>query len=180
MPKTLILLLLNSALTGLPSAAPVEGLLEKVIQAERWIDSVRIESQEGLAWPLDPNKPQVVTNLYSGTPGIVLFYLELYRSTGEPSYLETAKQGASYLSHHLPTSNSEVGAGLYTGLGGVGFTLIETARLSGDARLWRGARRVVQLIEESARRDAAGAYWNESTDIIGGSVGHRTLPALRS
>ena len=98
-PRTLILLLLNSARSCLPLAAPVEGMLEKALQVERWIDSVKIESEEGLAWPFDPARPQVVTKLYSGTPGIVLFYLELYRSTGEPAYLETAKQGAFYLSH---------------------------------------------------------------------------------
>ena len=171
MQKILTSLLLSVALSGLSVAAPVEGLLEKRLQAARWLDSVKIESDQGLAWPGDPAQPQVVTNLYSGTPGIVLFYLELYRATGAPVYLETAKAGASYLIHHLPAANEEFGAGLYTGVGGVAFTLIETARLTGDFELWQGSRQVVQLIEESARMDAAGAYWNESTDIIGGSAG---------
>jgi len=170
-PKILTSLISIGALSSGLLAAPVEGLLEKAIQAERWIDSVKIVTDEGLAWPIDPAQPQVATNLYSGTPGIVLFYLELYRATGAPAYLETAKQGARYLIHHLPTSNEEFGAGLYTGVGGVGFTLIETARLTGDFELWQGALRIVQLIEESAKMDAAGAYWNESTDIIGGSAG---------
>jgi len=70
-----------------PSSGPLEPL-DIALRAERWIHSHRIETQHGVSWPWNPQAPEVVTNLYTGTPGIALFYLELFHATGEQAFLD--------------------------------------------------------------------------------------------
>jgi lantibiotic modifying enzyme len=116
----------------------------------------------------------VVTNLYTGTPGVVLFFLELAAYTGDDGYLDDARAGADFLLARLdapatdPTMQS---AGLYTGLAGVGFVLNETYVATGDDRFREGAVRAVELIHGQAREAGVGVDWEDSTDIISGGAG---------
>src|ERR671915_2580389 len=66
--------------------------------AARWIDAAAIKTPHGVTWPANPADPKSVgTTLYSGSPGVILFMLEMHRATGEPSYLERARLGADHL-----------------------------------------------------------------------------------
>jgi lantibiotic modifying enzyme len=149
--------------------------LEAARRAERWIARLAIRDGRGTAWPADPDDvTSVQHNLYTGSPGIVLFYLELHAATGEPAYLARAAAGADYLMATLPKDASELGeggAGLYTGIAGVGYTLEMVRRATNDARYGGGVTRVLSLLRRATKQVSGGVAWNASNDIISGSAG---------
>lgn len=155
---------------ALQSDRPNLGVAQR---AERWIRSARLTTERGASWLADPLTPtSVQRGLYNGFPGVVVFLLELYHSTGDQQYLEEAALGASELMAGLPADAGAVrDAGLYTGEAGIGFVLEETWRATRDPRFRDAARRTAQLIKESARPTGHGVQWSESNDIISGNAG---------
>lgn len=149
--------------------------LEAAQRAERWIARAAVRDARGTAWPADPANPSSVeTNLYSGTPGVALFYLELHEATGDKRYLEAAKGGADYLARSIPSNTSalgEEGAGLYTGLAGIAYTLSIVGHATRDARYAKAGRDAFALVRSAAHDAGAGVAWNPSTDIISGNAG---------
>jgi lantibiotic modifying enzyme len=146
--------------------------LEVARRAERWIARSAIRSAHGTAWPWDPSDPgSVQLNLYTGMPGVVLFYLELFGATGEQAALEEAAAGAEYLAASLPSDDLAEDAGLYTGLAGVAYTLALTYRATRRVSLGDAARRALGLLHGAAKPQSDGVMFNESTDIISGSAG---------
>src|SRR5437868_4892477 len=115
-PAVLLSLVLVSSVTAAddPYVRTAEG-------AAKWIDASAVRTKDGIVWPSDPNDPKTVsTTLYSGAPGPILFFLDMYRTTGEARYLQSARGGADALIASLPTARE---AGLYEGVAGIGFTL---------------------------------------------------------
>ncbi|UCD75876.1 MAG: hypothetical protein JSV91_02945 [Phycisphaerales bacterium] len=148
--------------------------LEAATQAARWLESVQVKTEHGIAWPVAPDSVETIErNFYSGTPGVILFLLELHRATGEPLYLEEAKLGADDLLGWLESQDRIGDFGLHTGLAGCGFTLHEVFKTTRNERYLAGAQRCVDLIRQHAQTSPQkeGIAWNETTDIISGSAG---------
>lgn len=134
-----------------------------------WIRASGVRTPHGLAWPSDPKEPKSVnTSLYGGTPGVVLFLLELHHATGKAEYLEQAKAGADHLSAQIDTAPL---GGLYTGVAGIGYTLSEVHRATKDPKYKAAVDRVVSRLTVSASSVGTGVQWTEVTDIIGGTAG---------
>ena len=167
--------LLRAATTRSSVASPERPYLVAAERAERWIARSAIRDAGGTSWPSDPaDTKSVQTSLYSGTPGVVLFYLELHSATGDARYLQEAKKGADYLLVSIPKDGAglgEEGAGLYTGVAGIAYTLAMVGRATRDARYEKGARDAFALVRAAASESGAGVSWNPSTDIISGSAG---------
>ncbi len=143
--------------------------LEAALRAEKWIAGTAISSPDGLAWPAEPQDPKSVNSmLYAGNPGVVLFYLELYASTGDKAHLKKACAGADFLVSGLPGQKT---MGLYEGLAGIGFALEETYKASGEEKYRRSFLKCLDLIRRSARLAGKGIEWDGTTDIISGSAG---------
>ena len=141
---------------------------DQAFEAAKWIRSSAIHSDASSVWPADPLDPKSVNeSLYSGTPGIVLFFLEASRS-GDPDALKDAKAGADHL---LAVLDKEKDSGLYTGVSGIAFALIEAFKITGDQKYREGAIRCINSIERQAKGVGRGIEWNETTDIISGSAG---------
>jgi lantibiotic modifying enzyme len=146
--------------------------LDAAVDAGRWIRSTAIVDEHWLDWPADPDDPKSVSNsLYSGSPGVVLFFLELARATSDPSWLEDAKRGADRLIATLPDHVEGEACGLYTGVAGVGFVLEEVHRATGDERYRKGAVRCIDLLAQAAEQVGDRVKWSATTDIISGSSG---------
>src|ERR1700712_5758081 len=68
--------------------------------AAKWIRSVEVPLAGGLTWLPEPDHPEKIATisasptLYSGNAGIVLFFLEMAKATGDASYLDEASKGA--------------------------------------------------------------------------------------
>jgi lantibiotic modifying enzyme len=165
------LALLCSALMfgDLPRIAGANSYLDEARSAARWIHGSAVKTEHGVTWPADPADPKTAGNtLYSGSPGIILFFIEAFRATGNREYLNDARFGADELLLHI---GEEQESGLYVGLGGIGFALIETYRVTRDLKYLDGARSCTALIKQRARKAGNGVEWSEVTDIIAGSAG---------
>ena len=155
--------------------------LEMAEAAGAWLRSSSRKTPFGLTWPVAPGiSEEDVLHIYSGTPGVILFLLELHHATGEERYLLDAEAGARHL---LSSAMAGPGTarlpdwGLYTGLAGVAYTLSEVHAAGGDDGIGRGAATLVGRVMDDARPLDGGVAWfsgeprEASYDIIGGSAG---------
>lgn len=172
---------------GLRSGDP----LQVAEAAGAWIRANGREVRGGTTWPMVPGEGEgAALNLYSGTPGIILFLLELYHATGDPAYLREAQDGTFLLQGaflefgtwpEAAGSNSDdptlIDLGLYTGHAGVAFTLAEVFRAGGDEMARMGALMLFDALMVLAQVHGDGIAWHEdgperaSYDIISGSAG---------
>jgi len=165
-----ILISLISAVSLLSTTvyAQQKSYREAASDAAMWIRSSAIHAEGSTIWPADPLDPKSANeSLYSGTPGIVLFFLEASRS-GDPDSLKDAKAGADHL---LAILDNEKDAGLYTGVSGIAFALIEAFKITGNQKYREGAVRCISSLERQAKSAGRGIEWNETTDIISGGAG---------
>ena len=139
--------------------------LDAAEKAATWLQSVAVETEHGKRWPPQPDYPDKLAGmLYNGDAGTILFFLALYKTSGETRWLDEATAGANQMLADLPEKVSEqTDPGLYTGLAGIGFVLEEVGRASGKPAYRQGAQRVVRLIEATEL--------NKVTDIISGVAG---------
>jgi len=142
---------------------------EAALKAAAWIQASAIKIPDGLSWPSIPADPQSVTfDLYSGVPGVVLFFCQAFHSTGQTDYLDAARGGADRL---LSKLNSVPGAGLYVGLSGIAFALEETYRVTREDKYRRGFLACLDRIRASSKSAGTGIEWTSTTDIISGNAG---------
>src|SRR5258705_537144 len=86
------------AILSFPSLAAEKSNLETALEAARWIQASADSTDHGKVWRADPADPKSANEtLYSGTPGIVLFFIEAYKSTGNQNLLKEAQAGADHL-----------------------------------------------------------------------------------
>jgi lantibiotic modifying enzyme len=164
-----IVLLGTFAAFTLRPAASQRPNLDAAVDVAKWIQASTLMADGGVTWPADPSDPKSVNYaLYSGSPGVVLFLLELHKATGQPNYLAQAREGAGALIARLPLEKE---SGLYTGIAGIGFTLGEMFRATGDDRYREGVRTTIKLLTERAQPAGKGIQWSDVTDIIGGGAG---------
>jgi lantibiotic modifying enzyme len=157
------------AITAAYTNAANGSYREAALEAARWIRSSTIKTAQGKVWPSDPTDAKSVgTSLYAGTPGVILFLIEAYRTTGDKSFLDDARAGADKL---MAVLSDEKESGLYEGISGIGFALQETFKATGEVQYRAGAFRCAQILGERARKTGKGVEWNDSTDIIGGGAG---------
>jgi len=167
--KTLIASAALVAIVASSLPAAETSFRNAAIEAADWIRSASVQTAHGTVWPADPGDPKSANStLYSGSPGVILFFLEAYRSTADQSFLRDARSGADHL---LATFADEKESGLYVGLAGIGFVLTETFKVTGDSRYRQGAARCARMLVERAKKAGKGIEWNETTDIIGGGAG---------
>lgn len=152
-----------------PDARP---WLEAALGIADWLERVAIRTDAGLAWPAVPEESaEPERSLYAGSPGVVLFLLELSAASGDEHWLELARAGADDLLALVPERVEGESAGLYTGIAGVGFALGATWRASGDSRYRAGLERCVEVLAACAQRDAQGVAWGSVNDVIAGTAG---------
>jgi lantibiotic modifying enzyme len=161
---TLLVLLLAQSLK-----AQDRTNLKAALEAARWIRASAIQSEPGAGWPADPRDPLSVSNtLYSGSPGVILFFLEAFQATGDKTLLQDARSGSDHL---LASLSMEKDCGLYDGISGIGFALEETFKATRDRKYRQGAVRCAELVRERAVKRGRGVEWNDSTDIVSGGAG---------
>jgi lantibiotic modifying enzyme len=153
------------------------GFPSAVRDVDRWLSRSSIKTPAGLTWPADPKDAKSVgLSLYSGAPGVVLFYLEAEaraRADAESGpaddFRTKARAGADDLLTHV--TDSELGAGLYEGAAGIAFVLEEAYRATQDDKYRQGFLTCLEYIAGKARRTGKGVEWSSTTDIISGTAG---------
>ncbi|MEM7018352.1 MAG: lanthionine synthetase LanC family protein [Pseudomonadota bacterium] len=138
---------------------PPEELLDVAYRAERWIDSHRHETEHGLLWGLANEVPSKhFHNLYSGSAGIALFYLELFQATNEQRYLDIATQAGLELVHKIYTIDS-LPCAMMGGWGGYLFVLNELAAATGNSDMAKAAHYCAQKQRDQATEISDGIGW---------------------
>jgi len=161
------ILLLSLLLPALQAAD--RTFLKSAQQTAHWLQSCSRQTPNGKVWAADPRDSTTVsTNLYSGSSGVVLFFLEMYRATQNKMYFNDACAGADYLIARLPDTLAQEESGLYTGVAGIGFVLEETFKSTEEKKYRDGALRCVALLQKYAKKIGE---WNSVTDIIAGGAG---------
>lgn len=148
-----------------------QDYLDAALQAERFLARNAHETEEGIYWQL-PGGAELDQTFYSGTAGILYFYLKLYETTGEERWRRIAEQGTAYLAAHwrdfltaAPTLGLGTEKGLYFGLGGLALVLGEAYRVLNSDAAARAAKEITDDYRESAQYDEHGAYWSGSTAL---------------
>jgi lantibiotic modifying enzyme len=158
-----------SALQQSPASRPY---LELALRCAQWIDQSTQNVDGGLAWPADPLKPASIgLDYYNGMPGIVVFYANLARATGDPRWRSRAEQGARYLVAQSNRAGDKLGAGLYTGLAGLVGTYMTLAETPELAAWTATAKDTAAKLAARAKTVADGVEWLDSNDIISGTAG---------
>lgn len=148
--------------------------LDAALAAERWLAAAAIRDGDGTRWPVNPEKPETVQyDLYSGSAGVILFYLELHHATGDKRYLDVASSAARALITSLPEEKiaGEEGAGLYTGVAGTAYVLRAVYERAPSPAVERALAVARDQLRDAATIADGGVVWNGNDDIISGSAG---------
>jgi lantibiotic modifying enzyme len=76
-----------------------EACLDAVIKSHGYLERFRVSTHAGDYWR-EPSEKKIDLGFENGSAGIVFFYLELYRITGEAAYFDIARRGMEYLRLH--------------------------------------------------------------------------------
>ena len=148
-------------------------------EAAGWIRSAQVARPQGVAWLPEPDHPekQVTVGpdntLYSGSAGVVLFFIELARATGDNTYLADAARGADYLAASWKSLPAAAGSAFFRdgglsfdqGLAGTTFTLIEAWRATGNEKYRQAALEATRTLSGAARETGAGLEWTASPAV---------------
>ena len=105
--------------------------LDHAKQCANWLDSIAVGDDQKCFWPVTPEESDsAVATLYSGTSGVVLFYLEAYHASGEDHFLEQAIRGGRWLVDEVDKFNDETDCSLFSGAAGIGYTLDRLSHVS--------------------------------------------------
>src|SRR5687768_18152032 len=76
---------------GRHGVAPDGRYLDVAVKAARWLRATAIPGEGGTTWPaVPPDAKTAGRSLYTGMPGVVLFFIELHRATGDRAWLDLA------------------------------------------------------------------------------------------
>jgi type 2 lantibiotic biosynthesis protein LanM len=145
-----------------------DRLCKLALHREESVGWVGVTLEREQEWSLLPTS----TDLYSGTPGIVLFLAYLGMLTGEERYTTLARlalastrsQVARQDSIFLQQSSNVASIGAFAGLGGFIYLLSHLGALWNDPTLYQEAEEMIRLLPDAISRD-------EMMDVTNGSAG---------
>jgi len=158
---------------GPQRAEPDGRCVARAEEVAAWLKSVAVNEGDVTFWPVAPGRQDAPgLSLYGGTPGVVLFFHELHRTTGRDDYRVLAERGARWVASRAATDGAAMhwivegddgkpaaDAGLYTGTAGIGWMFLQ---LGGEWR--RQARGAAEWLSKDAR-------WGIVNDVVSGAAG---------
>lgn len=165
-------------------ASSPEDYLSTVLQAEKYLATNRVETEEGVYWKTSgtggDNRTELMSRmgLYGGSAGILYFYLKLYQATGEEPFLDMVRKAVAYICVHLPQAlpqeiktieKYQAGVSLdigILGVSGIGFVLAEVY----ECFFWENVGKTLKVIRdfylEHCEHCREGIFWTGSTTMI--------------
>lgn len=162
--------------------------------AAEFIGNQAVTAEKGIYWQAQADRDQklpVNLDLYNGSAGIVLFYLQLAKVLGDDAYRNAAIAGGEYIVNEFEKTQYryQMPAGIfngpygnswglyYGGLAGIAFSLLELGKAFQSPALGNGAFRTAALkITERIAREATrldiGVIWSGYSNITqdGGTI----------
>ena len=135
--------------------------MRHALQAERFVESLKVEDPEGAVWRQTTDEASdTPRNLYYGSGGIAIFYLELYRATSDKRFLDTAiRAGEGVLASMTDDGPHRIS--MSSGLAGDVFVLTELYKHTKDERFAEGVRQTLNKLKSTAIPLGAGVGWIE-------------------
>lgn len=131
-----------------------------------------VKTPEGFYWPeqpLDQSNDSIFGkfSLYSGTTGIIHFFLELAKVTGDDSYVEDAVEGGRYIINNWSNGSELKAYGeipnsewcMINGASGVAFVLTELAIASGKSEFSDFSIQLTDQLVDAAIETNEGVVW---------------------
>ncbi|MDR1319130.1 MAG: hypothetical protein LBJ90_05850 [Treponema sp.] len=161
----------------------LEDYLRCAEEAGRWLRSVEIQGPGGSFWlkDLSGKTEQGHIDLYHGSAGIILFFIQLAHASGNSSWLEDAGRGGNYILSRFRESSFDAitGAGvggnhyktgtrwtLYVGgWAGIAFSLIELFKAAGERQYRDAAGEITDAIAANAREEKGALIWSGKSGI---------------
>ena len=161
----------SSAITPSAGASPTDNLAHAQAAA-RFLRGLAVDTPHGRVWRKSPDEPgSMETDLYHGSPGPTLLFLELYRATGDRAALDDALAGAAHLAATRPDKPTWGQIGLYGGAAGHTTVFAALARATDDPRIagWLGD--AIAWLETTATPLPGGGVAYPANDVLYGNGG---------
>lgn len=163
-------------LGGLHSRAKVtkdEEYIEIALKTHEYLQSLRIDDKDGIYWA-NPGKENGDGAIYTGSAGVLYFYIELYKLTKDEKYLEIINKAADYIDINWKKAG-EAGVAMlleygitedlgtvynyYSGAASTGEGLISVYQLTKRQKDKDAVREMTDFILDNAKKDENGLYW---------------------
>lgn len=151
----------------------IEEYIEIAKKTHAYLETLRVDEEDGIYWALE-GKENGDGAIYTGSAGVVYFYIELYKLTKDAAYLELIHRAADYIGVHWKKAG-EAGIAMlheygifedlgtvynfYSGAASTGEGLIAVYQLTHRQKDLDAIRVMTDFILEHARKDDAGYYW---------------------
>ena len=147
--------------------------LEHALNIEKYLELNASYDEGEVSWPLTPElNEQSDISLYSGTPGVILFYLELFNATEDENYLQIAsKAGSNLISRIELESLNGYQLGMYTGAAGWAYVLEELYESTQQPRFLEYSIQCLKAVYEYNNKASPEMQFGGYTDIVYGASG---------
>jgi lantibiotic modifying enzyme len=153
------------------------AIINCVLEVEKYIQSQKITTAAGTVWQKsDDQKEPAQHNLYYGSAGVIVFYMELYTVTGNRQFLDEALLAGDELIAFVNDHDFQI-AGFYHGWPGYVFVFNELYKVTKEKRFFTAARSVLKKLRAQATDLDGGIGWIEAIPFsdITGCTGEREL-----
>jgi len=155
-----------------PAAVPADHVAHAEAAA-RFVRSLAVDTAHGRAWRKSPDEPgSLEPDLYHGSAGPALFFVELHRATGDRAALDDALAGAAHIAATWPEKPRLAEIGLFGGLAGHLALFGALAGETSDPRIADWVSRAVERLERAAvPAPEGGGKVYPASDVMYGNAG---------
>lgn len=152
------------------SSQAKEKILNGAIQIAEELLTIAEKDANGIAFPtlgMNVNLKMFhdkTDDMYTGVAGIALFFLELYKHTGEKKYLSTATEAMRWVEHYCTEKPSDNYA-FYTGRSGVAYAFLQFYRFTNDKKYLETALKIIKDCQNFFRMNPV------PDDVVNGIAG---------
>lgn len=164
----------------------IEEYLNTAKAAHGFFEQCKAATADGIYWKdqinvVNPDAKQTDLSNYAGSSGILYYYLELYRITGDETYKELVLKAADYLDAHwqdqiIASKESfdieGVSDSIYIGIASLGMILSVVYEAFGREKDLNAIKAITEHVISDAGHNENGLYWSFDKSILlgGGTV----------
>lgn len=167
-------------------ASSTKEYFETSKAAHGFFEQNKVETAEGIYWKdqksvVNPDAKSADLGNYVGSGGILFYYLELYKATGNNEYKELVLRAADYLDIHwkdqVVAANEAfavegIADSIYLGISSVGMILSVVYESFGRDKDLEAVKAITEQVIADAKTNEFGLYWSFDKSILlgGGTV----------
>ncbi len=134
-------------------------LLDAATGVDTWLSKYQRETDNGCGWGLAREVPEkTIRTLYLGSAGIAIYYLELFKATGEQRYLDVAMQAGADIEKYVLSKDTML-ISTHGGWAGYFFALNELDKASGTTTFAETATHCAQKLRDQGSDCGKGLGW---------------------